>query len=253
MDEENILKAVELIKKSMYIVGFTGAGISVESGVPPFRGEGGLWEIYDPRLFDISFFKEDPAKSWKILKDIFMDKFKVVHPNPAHKFLAVMEKKGNLKAIITQNIDNLHATAGNTKENIIEFHGNSQYFLCLECGKKFTVETIPLDGDKLPPLCDECNGLIKPDFVFFGEGIPPDAHTRAMEEAEKADLFILVGTSGVVMPAALIPGVAKQNGAKIIEINLEPSQYTDAIVDVFVEGKAGETFERIAELLGLKL
>ena len=243
----SIKKAANLIRGSDYIVAFTGAGISVESGIPPFRGEGGLWEKYDPGLFDISYFMQNPKKSWKLLKQIFLDLFGKVEPHKAHTVIAQLQKAGKIKAVITQNIDNLHQEAGS--DYVLEFHGNSQYLVCMGCGAKSKIDEI--DIDELPPRCESCTGILKPDFIFFGEGIPQDAHQASIKEAQKADLFIIVGSTGIVMPAALIPFLAAENGAAIIEINPNRSAYTDQIVDVFIEMKAGEAFDKLERQLNL--
>jgi len=247
--QDQIKEVAELIRNSKYIIAFTGAGISVESGIPPFRGPGGLWESYDPGLFEISYFLSHPKESWNLIKQLFFQLFNIVKPNIAHKILAKLEEKYNLKAIITQNIDNLHQEAGSKR--VIQFHGNSNYVVCTKCSKRKSIKE--LNFDEIPPKCDFCNGLLKPDFVFFGEPIPQDAYIDSMFEALEADLSILVGTTGVVMPAALIPYYAKENGAKIIEINPNKSQFTNEIVDIFIQLKAGEAFSQIAKELNLEI
>ncbi|MCK5097119.1 MAG: NAD-dependent deacylase [Desulfobacteraceae bacterium] len=227
-------KACDIIKSSSRCIAFTGAGISVESGIPPFRGEGGLWNKYDPATFDIQFFKNNTAESWKAIKTIFYDLFGTVKPNKAHCVLAEMEKMGFVKGIITQNIDNLHYDAGS--EIVHEFHGNLKKVVCLKCNKRTKIEDIDLD--KTIPLCNKCNGVLKPDVVFFGEPIPEKPGDNSFEEARKADCFILIGTTGEVAPANMIPRIAKENKAKIIEINPAKSAYTDSITDVFINDKA---------------
>jgi len=236
-----ILKAAELLNKSSYTTGFTGAGISVESGIPPFRGETGLWSKYDPIVLDIGYFHSHPLESWKVIKEIFYDFFGKAKPNKAHKVLASMEKTGTLKNIITQNIDNLHQEAGSRE--VYEFHGNSRELVCTKCGKRFTMGDINLDN--LPVTCDACGGLVKPDFIFFGEGIPTLAYEKSLEAAQKAELFLVIGTTGEIMPASQIPVIAKNNGATIIEINTEPSNFTHSITDIFLQGKASEMMESL--------
>jgi NAD-dependent deacetylase len=249
LDKEKINKAIDLILASNHTTVFTGAGISVESGIPPFRGKDGLWSKYDPIVLDISYFYANPGESWEVIREIFYEFCGKAKPNYAHKAIAELERKGFVKAVITQNIDGLHQQAGS--KNVYEFHGTSQTLVCTECGKKFTPKEINLNI--LPPRCDKCGGLIKPDFIFFGEPIPEPAGSRSFAEAEKADLFILVGTSGEIMPASIIPFNAKDNGAKIIEINKEPSKYTAAnLPDVFLEGKATEVFNELMSGLNSK-
>jgi len=238
-----LIEAAELIKHSSRTVAFTGAGISVESGIPPFRGEDGLWSKFDPVFLDINYFHQYPEKSWKLIKEIFYDFFGQAIPNAAHYALAEMEKSGILNSIITQNIDNLHQHAGS--KEVYEFHGNSRYLVCENCSKSFLATNIDLSI--LPPRCPYCKTVLKPDFVFFGEPIPEPANTSSFSEAKNADLFILIGTTGEIMPASLIPYEAKKNGKKIIEINIAPSNYTNAITNIFLQGKASELVPRLIE------
>ncbi len=227
-------EACDIIKASSRCIAFTGAGISVESGIPPFRGEGGLWNKYDPATFDIQFFNNHTKESWLAIKTIFYDLFGKVKPNKAHFALAEMEKLGIIKGIITQNVDNLHYDAGS--EIVHEFHGNLKKVVCLKCKKHMKIEEISLDEEI--PLCNICSGVLKPDVIFFGEPIPETPSINAFAEAEKADCFILIGTTGEVAPANMIPKIAKHNKAKIIEINPVKSTYTDSITDVFINEKA---------------
>ena len=245
--DSSFRQAADLLKQSNYTTAFTGAGISVESGIPPFRGATGLWSKYDPVVLDIGYFHSNPFESWRVIKEIFYDFFGKAKPNRAHKVLALMEQKGLLKNIITQNIDNLHQEAGSRE--VYEFHGNSRELICTKCGKKFVMQDI--DFEKLPVTCDVCGGLVKPDFIFFGEGIPQEAYSKSLEAAEKADVFLVIGTTGEIMPASQIPVIAKNNGAKIIEINIEPSNYTFQITDIFLKGKATEIMERLSLLLNI--
>ncbi len=241
----NYQQAVSLIKNAKQITAFTGAGISVESGIPPFRGVNGLWSKYDPIVLDINYFLNNSQKSWKVIKEIFYDFFGKAKYNDAHKGLAIMEKNGYLHSIITQNIDNLHQESGS--KEVYEYHGTCQNLVCVKCKSSYNFREIGLN--KLPPMCKKCNGLLKPDFIFFGEGIPEIALKKADDDAKKSDLFILIGTTGEIMPASMIPYVAKNNGAKIIEINVENSSYTNSIVDVFLNDKATVAMNKIIELL----
>jgi len=238
-----LIEAVELIKHSSRTVAFTGAGISVESGIPPFRGNDGLWSKFDPVFLDINYFHQYPEKSWKLIKEIFYDFFGQAKPNTAHYALAEMEKKGLLHSIITQNIDNLHQNAGS--KEVYEFHGNSRYLICETCSESFLAKNIDLSS--LPPRCPYCKTILKPDFVFFGEPIPEPANTSSFSEAINAELFILIGTTGEIMPASLIPFEAKKNKKKIIEINIVPSNYTNTITDIFLQGKASEVVPGLIE------
>ncbi len=241
--EEKIRSAAQLIGNSKHTTVFTGAGISVESGIAPFRGEGGLWNKYDPALFEIGYFKANPGKSWKLLKEIFFEIFGKVEPNDAHKCIALLEEKGYVKAVITQNIDHLHQRAGSRR--VYEFHGTSQRLVCTRCHRTVTPDQVSLE--ELPPLCETCKGILKPDFIFFGEGIPEDVRDNSFFQAHVADVFLVIGTTGEVMPACQIPLVAKQNGARIIEINTEPSTFTYGATDIFLQGKAAETMSLLTQ------
>ncbi len=236
-------KAASLILSAKRTVAFTGAGISVESGIPPFRGENGLWNKYDPQTFDINYFYNNTKRSWEVIREIFYDLFGRVKPNTAHYALSEMEANGLLSAVITQNIDNLHFDAGN--QTVHEFHGSLKKVICTKCRKKYTISQIDLNI--LPPSCKKCNGILKPDVIFFGEAIPEPAHTNSLLETKKADCFILIGTTGTVAPANLLPSAAKANGAKIIEINPVPSEYTTGVTDLFLENKATIAMEHLME------
>jgi len=241
--DDKITRTAELIKNSKHMIAFTGAGISVESGIPPFRGKGGIWGKYDPNLFEISYFKRHPEESWAIIKEIFFDTFEKVDPHPAHLCLAELEQNGYLKALITQNIDGLHQKAGSKK--VFEFHGTSRTVSCTVCRFPYEREKVPLDI--LPPRCTQCMGLLKPDFVFFGESIPRDVNVESFYNAQISDVCIVIGSTGEVMPACQVPFHAKNHGAKIIEINVEPSNFTNSITDIFLQGKAGTIMPLIME------
>jgi NAD-dependent deacetylase len=243
--DKSIIQAAGLIANASHLVAFTGAGISVESGIPPFRGEEGIWSKYDPSTLEIDNFNSDPCGSWKVISEIFYQFFQVAEPNEAHLFLAKLERKGMLSAVITQNIDNMHQKAGNSE--VIEYHGNSQRLVCSECGEHYDISMVSLDP--LPPRCATDRHILKPDFVFFGEGIPPVAARRSVEEVSMTDLLLIIGTTGEVMPAGMLPSIAKSNGAKVIEINPKPSGYTYAITDIFLQGPAGEIAEQLDSYL----
>lgn len=243
-----IQQAAACIHAAKHLTAFSGAGISVESGIPPFRGENGVWNRYDPQILDLDFFSAHPEKSWPAIRAMFTaflgtDGRTPVQPNRAHQVLAQWEAEGRLACLITQNIDGLHAAAGNRK--LVEFHGHCRTMTCLRCQRHFPLNE---DTTRAPiPRCPApCGGLLKPDFVFFGEGIPPDALDAAEHAASTTDCMILAGTSGVVYPAASMPVLAKRAGATIIEINPVPSDYTDRITDLFIPLKAAEAFDRLA-------
>ena len=244
MDEDLYQLASNWISKSKYSVTFTGAGVSVESGIPPFRGENGLWSKYNPIFLETNYFLEHPKESWDLIKEIFYDFFGSASPNDAHYIIAELEKKGYIKSVITQNIDNLHQKAGS--KNVIEFHGTSRTLTCITCNHKYDSSRFI---KQLPPRCPRCGGLLKPDFVFFGEPIPKDIYEKSVKEASSADLFILIGTTGEIMPASAIPFIAQKNRAKFIEININESNYTNSIVDIFLKGKASVILKKINNCL----
>ena len=242
---ENYIKAAALITSAKSVVAFTGAGVSVESGIPPFRGPEGIWNRYDPQCLELDYFYAQPLPAWKVIKEIFYDFFGKAEPNKAHEVLARMEGEGLLSSLVTQNIDNLHQSAGSRE--VYEFHGNSQKLVCTKCGKVY--DPCDVNLNKLPPKCNDDGALLKPDFVFFGEGIPEQAYSKSLKAAREADVMLIVGTTGEVMPASMIPMEAKRNGATIIEVNLEPSSFTNQITDIFLQGKAGEVFASLEKMI----
>ena len=237
---KNIKQAADIIKNATGAVAFTGAGISVESGIPPFTGKGGLWTQYDPKFIEIDFFYAHPKESWQEMKKIFFSSMGQAQPNKAHQVLADLEKKGFLNGVITQNIDGLHQAAGS--KNVQEFHGTIHTLSCPSCLRKYRLEDVNLD--EVPPRCF-CGAVLKPDFVFYGEGIPPKAYQNSLEMAQTADAVIIVGTAGQVMPACSLPLYSKQKGAKIIEVNTLPSSFTDTISDLYFPVKATEFFAEL--------
>ena len=245
---DSVKKAAELISNAQKIVAFTGAGISVESGILTFRGENGLWAKFDPSFLELSFFYSNPKESWKLIKDIFYEYFGKAKPNEAHIFLAKLEDMGKLIGVITQNIDNLHQEAGSKK--VVEYHGNSKYLVCVKCGKRYDFSSKRIE--KIPPVCEKCGGVLKPDFIFFGEGIPLDAISETERLLKEGDLLIVIGTTGEVYPAGLIPVEAKRMGKKVIEINPENSKITP-FADVFLKMKATEAAKSLAKELGISL
>ncbi len=242
-----IAEAAESIRNAKHLVAFTGAGISVESGIPPFRGETGLWSKYDPKVLDLTYFYDNPKAAWTVIRELFYDFFGSAKPNPAHQALALLEKNGHLKSIITQNIDNLHQEAGS--QIVYEYHGTSQYLIDTKTNKKYTIDQVNMD--QLPVVSPDTGNLLKPDFIFFGEGIPQDAYSHSVRAAQMADLFLVIGTTGEIMPASLIPMDAKKQGAKIIEINIETSNYTHSITDIFIQEKASVAMSEIIKYLNL--
>jgi len=232
-----IQQAADFIKKSKNAVAFTGAGISTPSGIPDFRSPGGLWSTYDPfQVASAQALDSNPKRVWEFLLETtaLLDSSE---PNPAHRALADLEKQQQLLGLITQNIDNLHQRAGS--ECVVEYHGNFQRFYCRECQASIPVDQVRrLTADSIPFRCPSCDGLIRPDVVFFGECIPPAAQIHSARLLEKADLMIIAGTSGEVAPANSLPNRVKMNQGTIIEINLGPTAYgsiTDIRFDASVE------------------
>lgn len=239
----NILieKAANIISHTKNCIVFTGAGVSVESGVPTFRGDKGLWKTYNPEFLDLQYFYKYPEKSWNLIYEIFYEFFGKAKPNAAHKTIAELEKLDIVKGVITQNIDNLHKLAGSN--NVIEFHGSSSQLICTGCQKIFSSDMVY--QKKFPLFCTKCKSLLKPDFTFFNEPIKEPVLTSSKELIRKAKVVIIIGTAGQVLPAATLPQLAKNNGAYIIEINVEPSNYTEMITDLYIQGEAGKIMPSI--------
>ena len=243
MDHQLIQRAAKDILQSKKTIAFTGAGISVESGIPDFRGSGGLWEKYDPEEYaNIHAFYSNPDRVWLMLKEMFL-LIMTAKPNLAHIGLAELERMGFLSSIVTQNVDGLHQAAGS--KNVIEFHGSHRTLSCLKCSTK--IEGASLTLEDLPARCSRCSSLLKPDVVFFGEPIPWEAQIASFKESKSCSAVLVIGTSAVVYPAATIPVTAKENGATIIEINKEPTPITDEISDYLICGSAGEIIPAIVE------
>ncbi len=236
------------LKNARHIVAFTGAGISAESGIPTYRGEGGLWTKYDPNLYaNIDYFRQNPSYYWNFFKDVRYPILKKVKPNPAHLALAEMEARGNLKTVITQNIDGLHHEAGSS--HVIELHGTTRTIVCMDCSKRYTLdEAFSKLKEKIPPLCTECQGILRPNVIFFGEMLDPKVLNQAYAEAENCDFLLAVGSSLVVYPAADIPLRAKQRGAKLAIINKD-STPLDSMADYVINDAAGSALPKIVRCL----
>lgn len=247
--QESIEQAVKALSAARRAVALTGAGISVESGIPPFRGKGGLWEKIDPMKYaHIDAFQRNPAEVWRVL---FMEMSTVVgkaRPNDAHRGLSLLEQRGILKTVITQNIDGLHQQAGS--RDVIEFHGTFAVQRCMKCGR--TMDSRSLCLDQLPPRCD-CGGILRPDVVMFGETINFDNLQRAQMLAASCDVMLVIGTSGTVEPAAYLPVIAKRSGAWILEINPEPTPLSQRFSDMVLLGPAGAVMRRIAAAMHLPM
>ncbi|MHA1361516.1 MAG: SIR2 family NAD-dependent protein deacylase [Candidatus Freyarchaeota archaeon] len=248
MFSEEILGVARLIKESKKVVVLTGAGISVESGIPDFRGPDGLWKKFDPnKVGTITSFLSNPEDWWKMALELAPVLFNA-EPNPGHIALAELEKMGKVQAIITQNIDGLHQKAGS--KNVIEVHGNVRSATCLQCKKKYGIDYVISEVEKgnYVPRCAECNGIVKIDVVMFGEMLPEEAISEAYRLAQECDLLIVVGSSLVVYPVAALPGMVINRGVKTVIINMEDTGYTK-YAEYHIYGKAGEILPQIVEAL----
>jgi NAD-dependent deacetylase len=231
-----IQQAAAALANCRSAVALTGAGISVESGIPPFRGKGGLWEKIDPMKYaHIDAYMQDPEEVWRVLFMALKRVLDKARPNGGHEGLFQLEEMGILKTIITQNIDGLHQNAGS--RDVIEFHGTFATQSCMRCGRVLDSRRVPLDI--LPPRC-ACSGILRPDVVMFGEIIPEDHLQRAQTLAAACDAMLVVGTSATVQPAAYLPVIAKRSGAVVVEINAQPTPLTGTICDVTLIGQAGQ-------------
>jgi len=223
---------VEKIKTSRRVVVLTGAGISTDSGIPDFRSPNGLYSKYPEYVFDIDYFLSDPEGFYRFWKEALLP-MSEAQPNRAHLLLAELERRNLIEAVITQNIDGLHQKAGNKK--VIELHGSIFEYHCMECEKPYTLEQVKkiLDSDTIP-RCG-CDGLIRPNIVFFGESLPVHALDEAMRYAQNCDLMIVMGSSLLVYPAAQLPVIAKKHGAGLIIVNKDRTgldELADAKFDV---------------------
>jgi len=240
-----VTRAAKDLAAANHVVALTGAGISVESGIPPFRGKGGVWEKIDPMEYaHIDAFMNDPVKVWNVLLKDMKLLLEEAEPHAAHMVLGELEKRGSLKTIITQNVDGLHQRAGNT--DVIEFHGTFAQYKCLACEQQ--VDSAGIDIREIPPRC-ACGGIWRPEVVFFGEMIPPQHLWRSKLAATECDLMLVIGTSAVVQPAAFMPVIAKESGAKVIEVNPEPTPLTGSISNYLILGKAGEVMQAILDAM----
>jgi NAD-dependent deacetylase len=242
--------AAQRLRRARRSVALTGAGLSVESGVPPFRGGGtagaGLWERYDPMVYaTVDAFRRDPERVWMMLREIAFT-LKNARPSPGHVALSRLESEGLLARVITQNIDGLHQLAGSRE--VIEFHGNWRSLSCFGCGSRTPTEQVSLA--RLPPRC-ACGEALRPDVTLFGEIIPADAIDAAHEEVRACDCLLVIGTSAEVVPAALLPEMARSAGACVIEINTRSTTVTDRVAEISLRGPAGVILPRLLQEMGL--
>jgi NAD-dependent deacetylase len=231
------------LAKAGSVVAFTGAGISAESGVPTFRGADGIWRKMRPEeLASMDGFMQNPALVWEWYahrKRIIAE----VQPNAGHDALVHLEQIFPHVAVITQNIDSLHRRAGS--RTVYELHGNIERNYCTKCGALFNGNEVPVREGF--PLCSRCGGLVRPDVVWFGEMLPEEEWEASVRASESADIFLSIGTSGVVYPAASLPVIARRGGAYLVEVNPEPTPLTDQ-ADEFLQGPAGVVLPALVEL-----
>jgi NAD-dependent deacetylase len=242
---------VARVRQSQATVFFTGAGISTESGVPDFRSPGGVWTKYQPVLFQ-DFLASESARlqHWRLKKATY-ELFKTVKPNIGHYAISNFEARGQLLGLITQNIDGLHKLAGTSEERLIELHGTDRLVTCLNCAKRYDPVDIyeNLGEEFAAPTCDDCGGFLKSANVSFGQSMPVVSMQRAQAWSEQADLFIVVGSSLQVQPAASFPVIAKRSGALLAIVNRDPTPLDD-MADFVHHGAIGEFFRQLSTLLG---
>jgi len=233
-----IKKIADLIL-NLPTVAFTGAGISTESGIPDFRSENGIYSKYGKEVFDINYFYNNPKKFYEFAKEAFLPMYNA-SPNSAHRLLAMLEEKGYLLGVITQNIDNLHFKAGS--KYVAELHGNATKFYCTKCKKRYSIKKV------LESHYCSCGSLIRPDIVFFGENLPDEDWEMSLNFIEKAEAMIVIGSSLVVYPAAYLPILFKRKSGKLVIINKTITALDD-IADIKVNSSATEFAENLLNYL----
>lgn len=244
-----IRKAAGMLLSAEYVMALTGAGISVESGIPPFRGPGGLWTKYgEPPMNGYELFLQDPKKAWEERLSPSGPSQEVwrtlgtAEPNPGHVAFVELENMGVLRSLITQNVDDLHRRAGS--RNLIEIHGNYTLVRCIECATRFPAAEIPMHT--LPPACPNCSGILKSDTVSFGEPIPADALARCQTETQRSDCVLVAGTSATVYPAAAFPMAVREKGGTLIEVNLYESELTP-LCTLSLRGSSAAILSRLVD------
>ena len=240
--KDQLLMAASLLERTRVGLAFTGAGVSVESGIPHFRGNGGLWTKFDPyKVAHIETFRKNPAEYWTYSLN---HRRSDAEPNPAHRALVELEQLGHLRAVVTQNTDGLHQQAGSGR--VVELHGSSHEVVCLECEARLPRDQADrMNREHCPPSCPACGGrFLKPTVVLFGEALPLPALRDAQAMAMAADVVLIVGSSLQVYPAAGIPRMALEHGADLCIVNAEPTPFDD-LAAVVIHGKAGEILPQV--------
>jgi len=250
--DAEIRAAAETLVRARRAVALTGAGLSVESGIPPFRGPGGIWTRFgEPPMDGYQRFLRDPAEAWRERLSPREDWMRALgeavrdaKPNPGHLALAELERRGHLAALITQNIDDLHRQAGHVQ--VLEIHGNHRLLRCLACNARYEPHAVPIDPADLPPRCPQCGGVVKGDIVVFGEPIPADVLRACFRAVESADCMLVAGTSATVYPAAEFPYEVLRAGGVVIEVNPDESELTRAAT-ISLRGPGGPVLSRLLE------
>jgi len=246
--EQSIGTLAGLVRERQPCVVLTGAGISTESGIPDFRSPTGIWAQYDPMEYaTIGAFRRDPVKVWEFYALRF-EMLTRAEPNVGHRALAELEERGLVKAVVTQNIDGLHARAGSRE--VVEVHGSIRTASCLECGERVPLESVVAALQEAPaPACPRCAAILKPDVVMFGELLPEDAIDRAVELARRAGLLLVVGSALEVYPVAGLPEETVSAGGEVAIVNRGATPF-DGLASIKIDGAAGETLAALAEELG---
>ena len=248
MDDNELMAFRTLIGGARRIVAFTGAGISTESGIPDFRGPNGGWKKMTPIDFNAFVRSEEVRReSWR-RRFSGNNVMASAEPNAGHHAVAALYRMGKLSYVITQNVDGLHQKSGVPEDRVIQLHGNANYATCLQCGKRYEHEDLKAIflPDETVPYCDQCNGIIKSATISFGQAMPELEMQRAEIAISDCDLFIVMGSSLVVYPAAAFPGLAKQNGAKLVIVNNEPTDL-DRYCDLVLHRPIGETMSKVVD------
>jgi len=240
-----IARLGQMIHKASSIVPFTGAGISTECGIPDFRSPGGVWTKNRPIPFD-EFLANQEARneSWR-RRFAMSDQFGDARPGRGHRALASLYRAGKVPGLVTQNIDNLHQASGIAPEHVVELHGNTTYAACLDCDSRYELTWVRQRMDAAngcAPDCPACGGFVKTATVSFGQAMPEEAMRHAQELALRCELFLAIGSSLAVWPAAGFPSMAKRNGAQLIIINREPTEF-DELADLVVRQDIGTVLE----------
>jgi len=242
--ETGIARLRDLVNAAGIILPFTGAGISTECGIPDFRSPGGLWTKYQPIPFD-QFMASAAMRneSWR-RRFAMEEQFSAARPGCGHQALASLHRLGKIPAVITQNIDNLHQASGFAADKVVELHGNTTYATCLDCGRRYELASVKkrFEAEGRAPDCEDCGGYVKTATISFGQAMPEAAMRRAEALCGACDLFLAIGSSLVVWPAAGLPLLAKQNGARLVILNRDPTDFDD-VADLVIRADIGRTLE----------